>query len=136
MNSLIPTYCSINSSDKKRRIGSPVSSFADAQDLALGTKILRFAQNDKWVLSILATFWLMLAGLLNECVGFNGNSLRPTISICVSPRKTYSCFQTNLATTQENVIMSSEHSFLIMKEDMQLFVQLEYFHHANTSTRT
>ena len=47
----------------------------------------------------------------------------------------YLRFQTNLATTEENVIMSSEHSFLLMKEHMQPFVHLEYFRHANTSTR-
>ncbi len=94
------------------------------------------AQDDKRVLSILATFWLILAGLLNECVGVRVNELCPAISNHASPRKTYSYFQTNLASAEENVIMSSEHSFLIMKEDIQSFVHREYFHHANTSTRT
>jgi hypothetical protein len=135
MNSLIPTYCPISSSDKKRRIGSPVSSLAKRRILLPSARSFADAQDDKRVLSILATFWLTLAGLLNKCIGVSGNELCPAISNRASPRKMYSCFQTNLATTEENVIMSSEHSFLTMKEDMQLFVHSEYFCHANTTTR-
>ena len=47
MNSLILTYCSISSSDKKRRSSFPLVILSEAKDLALGNKILRFAQNDK-----------------------------------------------------------------------------------------
>ena len=90
-------------------------------------------QVEKRVLCILAIFWLALAGLLNE--RFSGTKLRPyEFESCLTQNDVYS-FQTNLATIEENVIMSSEHSFLTMKEDMQLFVHLEYFRHANTSTR-
>jgi hypothetical protein len=38
----------------------------------MGTEILRFAQDDKQVLSIAATFWPPFLGLLNEYVGVNG----------------------------------------------------------------
>ena len=42
------------------------------------------------MLSILATFWLILAGLLNERVEFNGNALRPyDFDSCVTQKDVY-----------------------------------------------
>ena len=44
-------------------------------------------------------------------------------------------WKADLAITSEHVIMSSEHSFLFMKEHLEKFAHLEYFRHADTSTR-
>ena len=60
---------------QERRIGSPVSSFADAQD----DKRVLDVQDDTGVLSILAIIWLTLLRFLNEYVGINVQQPRPYI---------------------------------------------------------
>ena len=56
---LIPTYCS--------RLGEtnrlPSVILSEAKDLAPGNEILRFAQDDKLVLSFLVAFWPMRASV-------------------------------------------------------------------------
>jgi hypothetical protein len=50
------------------------------------------AQDDKWVLSIPATFWPTIMGLLYEYVGVKGNELYPYIYL-------YSCEKNTLLTS-------------------------------------
>ena len=55
----------------------PSVILSEAKDLAPGNEILRFAQDDKLVFSILTAFWSPFLGLLNEYVGVNSPFLPP-----------------------------------------------------------
>ena len=60
---------------KTNRLPSVILSAA--KDLGAWREILRCAQDDKPVLTIPATFWPILVGLLNEYVVVNAARVRP-----------------------------------------------------------
>ena len=122
---LAPTPCSISSSVEERRIGLRVSSCPPAchpslrsGSHALGTEILRCAQDDNRALSIPAVFWSTLAELLNEDVGVKGLAPSSPQHPAVNCHTTiFPSFKNNTSSTHTSPLRRRSHTISQCRAD-------------------